>query len=46
MIIDQPNRHMQRLIHKTGLHRRCRIKGLSVRVGGDRICAVTTPEEL
>ena len=24
MIIDQPNPHMQRLIHKTGLHRRCR----------------------
>jgi GNAT superfamily N-acetyltransferase len=45
MIIDQPNPHMSRLIRKTGLHQRCRIKGPSIRVGDDRICVTTTPEE-
>ena len=45
MIIDQPNPHMSRLIHKTGLHQRCRIKGPSIWMGADRICVTTNPED-
>ena len=46
MIIDQPNPAIWRLIHKTGLHLRCPIKGPSMWIGDDRICATTDPAAL